>query len=79
MEQKYTIEEFKKLFDKAKIEVLEKMGKEFEQEGLKNGKADSMTTMAFNLQNILCITELKLKLFSEEDLKDEKIQSNSTM
>lgn len=68
MEQKYTLKEFEKLFNKAKMEVLKEMEKNFEKAAQEDGKADSMAMMAFNLQNMLCLTELKMKLFPKEEI-----------
>lgn len=74
MEKKYTIKEFEEMFDKARTEVIKEMGEEFEKAQSQLGdKNSSLGAAAFHLQNIMVITELKMKLFPKGDLKNEEI------
>lgn len=68
MKKKYTIEEFKKMYEKAEKETIVELGEEFSKIIEKNS-ADSMgfeTHLAFMMQNTLCLSILESKLFEEE-------------
>lgn len=61
MNKKYTIEEFKKMFDNAKKEVLEKtMNDESEQVD------EPMAKLMLSMITMSAITDLEKKLFKEE-------------
>lgn len=66
MKQKYTIEEFKEMYDKAMKKALDKMDKEMKETQEKNGKEDGMASALFSMQNMMAMIELKQCLFKED-------------
>lgn len=62
MKRKYTIEEIKRAIEDAQIKVLQEYA-----EGLEKGetKLNASTKIALQLQNMMTITDLKIKLMEE--------------
>lgn len=71
MEKKYTMKEFKEMFEKAQFKALnniEEQYKEIDKENQeKGGEArDAMFFLLNTMQNVIAYAELKKTLFGEE-------------
>lgn len=60
--EKYTLEEFEKMFDEAQIQAIEEMINDIKKAD-KNKKMDDMHLFTFSMQNIMFSTKLKKILF----------------
>lgn len=67
MEERYTMEEFKKMFNEAEKVALKKLDSQMDEVIKEEGKEkDGMFNLLFSLQNIMAITEVKSALFKKE-------------
>lgn len=62
MKKKYTMEDFFEIFQEAEVKTLEKIAKDFKEAGKDE---NPMTSMLFNLQNVMVMTELKKEIFKD--------------
>ena len=63
MKKKYTMQEIKEMFDIAKIKVLDKMDKDFEE---KSEVKDGMAKFAWSMQNMIVLIELEHAMFGDD-------------
>ena len=61
MKKKYTMEQFEEMYDNAVMKTMEKLDKDFQEES----KIDGIGMVAFSLQNMLAMIELKKELFEK--------------
>ena len=66
-DKKYTIEEFKEMFEDAKKAAIEKFDTDMEKVSKENGKDDAFQRMMMSMQNMLICAELSRILFNVED------------
>ena len=66
MKKKYTMEEFEEMFEKATIDTIDKLLKDF-KEADKEEKINPLAEFAFNMQNAMVISELHKELFKESE------------
>ena len=64
--KKYTMEEFKKLYDHAVVETLEKVESDFIKAQGEVKTDNPMERIAFTMQNVLVMATLKHYLFEKE-------------
>ena len=68
MERKYTMKEFKKMFEKAQMETLKQLEDERKEAENRLGKErNSLGTIMFTMQNTMVTAMLHNNLFGEED------------
>lgn len=66
--KKYTMEEFKEMYEKAQAEAIKELKEEMEIAVLKNEKeVDPMAEFAFTMQNMMATAKVYQKLFKEEN------------
>ena len=68
MEQKYTMEEFKEMINRAEKEVIKQLNEEFiksVEEAHGKGAVDPIQSFVFDMQNMMAISMLKAKLFKD--------------
>lgn len=66
-DEKYTIEEFKKMFDEAVVEALAELKNDMKKAQIqKDGLANDLSLLMFEMQNMLTAGMIKTKLFKEE-------------
>ena len=68
MEQKYTMEEFKEMINRAEKEVIKQLNEEFTkaiEETHGEGAVDPMQSFIYDMQNMMTISMLKAKLFKD--------------
>ena len=66
MKKKYTMEEFKEMFDDAVKQSLEKLDADFEKSSKEKGKDNQLGSFFFTLQNTMAYGELRHKLFGDK-------------
>ena len=67
-EKKYTLKEFKDLFDKAQLLTIQQLEKDMKEAAEKNGRdSDGFSAAIFTMQNMLVAATLKKNLFQEND------------
>ena len=65
-DEKYTMEEFKKMYDKAVVETLAELENDMNKTQEQSGKKSEMGSLIFKMQNIMVSGMIKAKLFEEE-------------
>ena len=66
--KKYTMEEFKKMYEKAQQEVIEELENQMKEAMVENGKEENpMFMFGFTMQNIIATAKVYSKLFKEEN------------
>lgn len=60
----YTMEQFKEIYDKAVVKVIEKMSQKFHDA---EGYCEPMQEFAFSLHNMVAFQELKAEIFTDEE------------
>lgn len=71
MEKKYTMKEFKEMFEEAQFKALENIEEKFKEADKENQKKgeeprDAMFFFVNSMQNMIAYAELKKVLFGEE-------------
>ena len=66
-EKKYTMEEFKEMYEEAVVKTIEELDKDFKEAS--NG--DSMQMVAFSLQNLMVIATLKKNIFFKDGVNEK--------
>lgn len=68
MEKRYTMKEFKKMYDDIQIEVIECLEKEMLEAQERLGEElSAMGRMTYTMQNLFVLSILRDKLFGEDD------------
>lgn len=68
MEKRYTMKEFKEMYDDIQIEVIECLEKEMLEAQERFGEElSAMGRMTYTMQNLLVLSTLRYKLFGEDD------------
>lgn len=66
MKKKYTMEEFKKMFEEAEAKVIEEFDEHLEEVQKKKGMEKGLPGFAMQLQNMMIIAMLEHHLFEKE-------------
>jgi hypothetical protein len=73
MRKKYTMEEFRTIVDNAQVLALKKLSDDFRKAmGEHENKVDPLSELAFSMQNVLAMTELKRCIFGDD--KDDSMR-----
>lgn len=62
--EKYTIEQFKEMYQEAQTKVINKMQKDMKESDSAN-RLDALYLITFSLQNMWCLEEMYRTLFRE--------------
>ena len=66
--KKYTMEEFKEMYEKAQREVIEELDNQMKEAMVENGKEENpMFVVGFTMQNVLTTAKVYSKLLKEEN------------
>lgn len=67
-DEKYTMEEFKEMFNNAVVEALAELKNDMKKAQIqRDGLANDMSLLMFEMQNMLTAGMIKTKLFKEEN------------
>lgn len=66
MKKKYTMEEFKEMFNEAMIKAIENLDKKMKEAQKETGRESGMMDFMFSMQNMIAMTKLKKFLFEED-------------
>ncbi len=71
LNKKYTMEEFKEMFNKAMKETIDELEKDYDKASEENNQKDNIGSFVFTMQNMLAIGKLKSNIFGDRNEKSD--------